>query len=132
MGSPRRAPSIRNWNASVVLPAPGIPSIRYRRLPTQPPERMSSSPSMPVVTRGEGAFIRKEVGEGGGFRTGEAESLPVAPHSTEAVRMHRIVTESLQGHCYRDDQWIARITHPVAVRERTISSTPAASIARFL
>jgi hypothetical protein len=33
-------PARRNWSASVVLPAPGTPSIRYRRRRVRPPARM--------------------------------------------------------------------------------------------
>src|SRR5690349_19816127 len=40
---------MRYCTASVVLPDPGTPSMRYRRLGVRPPQRMSSRPAMPVA-----------------------------------------------------------------------------------
>src|SRR5690348_10199100 len=49
--SPRRTPSMRNCIASVVLPTPGVPSMRYIRSVANPPFSTSSSPAIPVVMR---------------------------------------------------------------------------------
>src|SRR6185369_10223659 len=40
---------MRNCIASVVLPEPGTPSTKYRRLGVNPPRRMSSMPAMPEL-----------------------------------------------------------------------------------
>src|SRR5688500_8195824 len=46
--SPWRSPSRRNCMAMVVLPTPGVPSIRYRQARGRPPPQMSSRPGTPV------------------------------------------------------------------------------------
>src|SRR5688500_14742342 len=42
---------MRNWRASVVLPLPGSPSMRYKRCAGSPPPRTASRPAMPVARR---------------------------------------------------------------------------------
>src|SRR4051812_12304803 len=44
-------PASRNCSPRVVLPVPGLPSIRYRCPPGSPPCRISSKPGTPVFRR---------------------------------------------------------------------------------
>src|SRR4029077_18738753 len=67
---PACQPWSSNCNAGGVLPEPGMPSMRYRRLGANPPPRMLSKPFIPVAASGRGAVIFDRTG-------GRRESLKV-------------------------------------------------------